>query len=92
MAKQRGRRRTPRVREARRTEKMVFGRRNYVLILAGIALVVVGYAIMRIENDVDGFTSLFVAPLLILGGYLSVIYAILASPEKARETETSPGT
>ena len=43
----------------------------------GVALIVVGFAIMRMENEVDGFISLYVAPLLILGGYLEIIYAIL---------------
>ena len=69
---------------------MVFGRRNYVLLLIGLALVVVGYAMMRIENEVDGFLSLYLAPLLILGGYLEVIYAILWRPKKeAAPKETS---
>ena len=50
---------------------------NYVLIAIGVLAVVIGYAIMRIENEVDGLLSLYVAPLLILGGYLEIIYAIL---------------
>jgi len=32
---------------------------------------------MRLENEMDGILSLYVAPLLILGGYLEIIYAIL---------------
>ena len=36
---------------------------------------------MRIDNQVDGFISLYVAPLIILGGYLEVIYAILWRPK-----------
>ena len=35
---------------------------------------------MRIENEVDGFISLYVAPLVILGGYLEIIWAILVRP------------
>lgn len=60
---------------------MVFERRNYMLLLLGIALIVVGYVIMRMENEVDGFISLYVAPLMILGGYLEIIYAILWRPK-----------
>ena len=70
---------------------MVFGRRNYVLLLAGLALVIVGYAMMRIENEVDGFLSLYLAPLLILGGYLEVIYAILWRPKKEMTSEEATG-
>jgi len=61
---------------------MVFQRRNYLLLILGIALVVVGYVVMRMENEVDGFISLYVAPLMILGGYLEIIYAIMWRPRK----------
>ena len=64
---------------------MVFSQRNYVLMLAGVALVIIGYVIMRMENEVDGFISLYVAPLLILGGYLEIIYAILWRPSEKTE-------
>ena len=64
---------------------MVFARKNYVILLVSLALVVVGYTLMRVENEVDGVLSLFVSPLLILGGYLGVIVAALWRP---KETET----
>ena len=66
---------------------MVFNQRNYLLMLGGVILVVIGYVIMRMENEVDGFISLYVAPLLILGGYLEIIYAILWRPAKKSDTE-----
>lgn len=66
---------------------MVFERWNYILLLLGIALVVVGYVAMRVENEVDGFVSLYVAPLLILGGYLEIIYAILWRPPAGDSAE-----
>jgi hypothetical protein len=59
---------------------LVFSRRNYVLLAIGIALVAVGFALMRIDNQFEGFLSLNVAPLIILGGYLEIIYAILWRP------------
>ena len=70
----------------RRTRKgrvtMLFTRQNYLLLIIGIVAVVIGYTTMRIENEVDGFISLYVAPLLILGGYLEIIYAILWRPRQ----------
>ncbi len=52
----------------------------------GVILVIVGYAIMRMENEVEGIISLYIAPLLILGGYLEIIYAIMWHPkEEAKE-------
>lgn len=59
---------------------MVFTRANYRLLLLGLAMIVAGYVIMRLENEVDGVISLYVAPLIILGGYLEIIYAILKRP------------
>lgn len=55
---------------------MPFGPRNYLLMIAGLAAVVIGYTAMRMENEVDGFVSLYVAPVLILFGYLEIFFAI----------------
>ncbi len=67
---------------------MIFTRQNYILLLLGVLAIIIGYTTMRIENEVDGFISLYVAPLLILGGYLEIIYAILWRPKE--DTKTSP--
>jgi len=55
---------------------MVFSRANYLLLLLGLLIIVIGYVVMRMENEVDGFISLYIAPILILGGYLEIMYAI----------------
>ena len=60
-----------------------------MLLIAGVLAVVVGYAIMRIENQLDGFISLYVAPLIILGGYIEVIYAILWRPSDDDEESSA---
>lgn len=65
---------------------MVFTRENYILLLIGLFLIVAGYVIMRWENEVDGILSLYVAPLMILGGYLEIIYAILKRPVNRADT------
>jgi len=66
---------------------MVFERTNYLLLLLGVAMIVAGYVIMRMENEVDGFISLYVAPLLLLGGYLEIIWAIMWRPKAEAEEE-----
>lgn len=86
MARSSGRRRKPRARDQRRNPQLVFGRRNYVLLLIGVAVIVVGYVMMRLENEVDGVISLYIAPLLILAGYLEVIYAIIVRPDEESDT------
>lgn len=82
MARPRSRRPSGRAR-TRRTGDMVFARKNYILVVVGLLLVVVGYVIMAIDGEVDGFISLYVAPLFILGGYLEIIYAILWRPRQS---------
>ena len=56
---------------------MPFGKRNYVLMVAGLVVVGIGYAIMAAEQEVDGFLSLYVSPILLMVGYLEIIYAIV---------------
>ncbi|SHK17617.1 DUF3098 domain-containing protein [Rhodothermus profundi] len=66
---------------------MVFSRRNYQLLLLGVALVVLGFAIMAIEHELDGFWSRNVAPIVIVVGYLEVIWAILWRPRASKTTQ-----
>ena len=85
-------RRRPRIATARGPAQMVFARKNYVLLGVALVLVVVGYGLMAFENamsadPVDGFLSLYVAPLLLLGGYLGIVYAILWRPRFPTEEE-----
>jgi uncharacterized membrane protein HdeD (DUF308 family) len=61
---------------------LVFETRNYVLLLVGVALIVAGFTAMYIENAYQGFISLYVSPVLIIGGYAEIIYALLWSPSK----------
>lgn len=61
---------------------LVFERRNYLLLLIGVALIVVGFTAMYLENQYQGFISLYVSPILIIGGYAEIIYALLWSPSE----------
>ena len=66
---------------------MVFSRANYLLLLLGLLIIVIGYVVMRMENEVDGFISLYIAPILILGGYLEIMYAIVYQSKDRSESE-----
>jgi NADH:ubiquinone oxidoreductase subunit 4 (subunit M) len=67
----------------------VFTRRNYVLIAIGVLAVVVGYALMAIENELYGFISLYVAPIIILGGYVEIIYGIMWRADDEKRSVSS---
>lgn len=61
---------------------MPFDRLNYVLLLGAVGLIVLGYALMLIDNatndnPVDSTMSLVISPLLLLAGYVGVAGAVL---------------
>ncbi|MEM1056600.1 MAG: DUF3098 domain-containing protein [Bacteroidota bacterium] len=83
----------------RRSVRMPFEKRNYTLLLGALGLIAAGYVLMMIDNGrgvgddgmylaVDSALSLTVAPLLLLGGYLGMIYAILAGFRDTDEPST----
>lgn len=58
---------------------LVFEKRNYLLLALGVALIVIGFTAMYLENAYKGFISLNISPILIVGGYAEIIYALLWS-------------
>lgn len=60
------------------SQPMLFDKHNYMWLGIGILLVVFGFTAMYLENEVNGFISLYISPLAILGGYGTVLYAIMS--------------
>ncbi|PAU95930.1 hypothetical protein CK503_01225 [Aliifodinibius salipaludis] len=56
---------------------MIFDAWNYKVLALGLLLVVIGFSAMYLENEVEGFISLYVSPIVIMSGYAAVIVAIL---------------
>lgn len=56
---------------------MLFSAWNYKVLIAGLLLVVVGFTAMYMENEVQGFISLYISPIMIMAGYITVIFAIM---------------
>ena len=61
---------------------------NYKLMGLGVLLVIIGFTAMRIENEVYGIISLYISPIVILTGYIVVIYSILKKDHKI-DSETN---
>jgi len=59
------------------SKPMFFSGFNYRLIGISILLIVGGFTAMLIENKVNGFISLYVSPIVIMAGYIIVIFAIM---------------
>ena len=58
-------------------QPMFFSAFNYRLIGIAILLIVSGFTAMYVENEVDGFISLYISPIVILTGFVVVIFAIM---------------
>jgi hypothetical protein len=58
------------------TAEPLLSRKNYILLIVSFALILVAYSGMWIENEFDGFYALYIAPILLMGGYGLVAYGI----------------
>lgn len=61
---------------------MLFTPLNYKIMGLGVLSVIIGFTAMRIENEVYGVVSLYISPVVILTGYIIVIYSILKKDHK----------
>lgn len=68
---------------------LLFSSYNYKILGVGILLVIIGFTAMYLENEVEGFISLFISPILIVAGYITVLFSIIlhAKPKAAETTE-----
>ncbi|MFO8098287.1 MAG: DUF3098 domain-containing protein [Salinibacter sp.] len=77
----------PKSSKQKRRTALVFEKQNYMLLLTGFLLIVVGFVAMYLEGEFLGFVSLTLSPLLVLAGYGVVGYGLLWWPNQ--ETEPS---
>lgn len=69
---------------------MAFGKLNFILLAVGLAIVVIGFLLMlgpgsseaAFEPDIFSFRRIKLAPTVTLFGFIFIILAILANPEK----------
>ncbi len=64
-------------RRSANNKPMIFDAWNYKVLTIGLLLVIAGFTAMYLENEVEGFISLFISPIVIMAGYITVIIAIL---------------
>ena len=50
---------------------------NYVMIAFGVLVIGASYMGMYLERDVDGFFSLSISPITLVGAYAWIIFALL---------------
>ncbi|MGM0588828.1 MAG: DUF3098 domain-containing protein [Bacteroidota bacterium] len=71
------------------SQPMLFDKHNYLWLGIGIIMVVVGFTAMYMENEVNGFISLYISPIIILGGYGVVLYAIMSKSKLTEPSESA---
>jgi len=72
-------------------EKFLFEKKNYIIMLIGLAFITVGFVLMSgggsenpavFNEDIYNFRRIRLAPTLVLIGFAIEVYAILANPKK----------
>lgn len=63
---------------------MPFGKKNYIIMLSGLAVLVLGFVIMSLDNKPYGFgfLGLTLGPIVVMAGFMIQFFAILHNPEK----------
>jgi len=64
--------------------KLPFGKKNYQWMITGVLTLVVGFVIMSMDKQQHGFgfLGLTLGPIIVMGGFIIEIYAILHKPTK----------
>jgi hypothetical protein len=55
----------------------IFSRQNYLLMIASLALMVLGFVLMYGKDDIYNATKTVVAPIVVMVGLMLGIYAIM---------------
>lgn len=65
---------------------LAFGKKNYVLMLAGIVVLALGFFIMTLDKEQYGlgFLGITLGPLVVLAGFAIEFFAIMAK-DKTKE-------
>lgn len=63
--------------------KLAFGKKNYTFMLVGLAVLILGFVIMTLDNTRFGFgfLGLTLGPVLVMIGFIIELFAILQKPE-----------
>ena len=67
-------------------ERLPFGKKNYQWMIIGLITLVVGFIIMSIDKEPYGFgfLGLTLGPIVVMGGFIIEIYAILTRSEEKK--------
>ncbi len=55
----------------------VFGKENYTLMIIGIVVIFIGFALMSGKEDIFDFRKITLAPIVVLVGFVIEVFAIM---------------
>jgi hypothetical protein len=64
-------------------KQFMFSKENYLWMFIGLAIIVIGFALMYGKEDIYDTRKLVVAPIVVLTGFAVEIYAIMKKPKEA---------
>lgn len=71
-----------------------FGKQNYILLAVGFVIIIIGFLLMigggsddpNVFNpEIFSFTRITVAPLVVIAGFIFVMWAIMRNPNKSQQ-------
>ncbi len=63
-------------------DKLPFEKQNYQWMAIGLVIVAIGFAIMAMDKDKFGWLGISVGPVVVIGGFITEIFAILRTPKQ----------
>ncbi len=64
---------------------MPLQKENYLYIGIGVIVIIISYILMAMDSSVDGFISLTLCPILLIGSYLWIVYALVFRPTNEKK-------
>lgn len=77
------------VKKTKKEDVFPFGRENYLILLAGLIVIILGYVALS-EKTVEGFLPLTAAPILLVLGYCVIIPLGIIYRRKNAEIQAPP--
>ncbi len=65
-------------------QEFAFGRENYMLMIIGVVVLIIGFALMYGPDDGDifSFRRITLAPIVVLAGFVIEVFAIFKKPKE----------
>jgi hypothetical protein len=64
-------------------DQLPFGKKNYILMLVGVGILILGFILMSLDSEDYGFGTLglTIGPITVMIGFVVEFFAILSKPE-----------